>query len=129
MSKKINRFEELDVWQRATELAVMIYEISNKGKLSKDFSARDHFRKTVLSISNNIAEGFEYNSNNEFLRYLKYAKGSAGELRNQIYVIYKIGYIDQEAYEVLNNKTTELSQHIKNFMKYLKDFEKKKTNN
>lgn len=129
MSKKIERFEDLEVWERAVELAVEIYKISNNGKLSKDFTTRDHLRKTALSISSNIAEGFEYNSNNEFLRFLKYAKGSAGELRNQIIIIYKINYINQETFEFLNNKIIELSQHIKNFMKYLKDFEKKKVTN
>lgn len=126
MSKKIEKFEDLDVWERAVELAVEVYKIGKDGKLSKDFTTRDHLRKTAMSISSNIAEGFEYNSNLEFLRFLKYAKGSSGELRNQVLIIYKIGYLDQEIYESLNQKIIELSQHIKNFMKYLKDFEKQK---
>lgn len=126
MSKKIEMFEDLDVWERAVDLAVEIYKISDDGKLAKDFTTRDHLRKTAMSISSNIAEGFEYNSNNEFLRFLKYAKGSSGELRNQVLIIYKIGYLDQETYESLNDKIIELSRHIENFMKYLKDFEKQK---
>ncbi len=125
MANKIKRFEDLEVWQKAIEFVVEIYRISDEGKLKTDFSAKDQIRRASFSIANNIAEGFEYNATIDFLRFLKYAKGSAGEVRNQLIILYRIGYINKSEYEKLSGLVIELSQHIANFMKYLKDFRRK----
>lgn len=126
MGKKIDRFEDLEVWQKSTDFAVEIYRVSEIGKLSKDYDSKNQLRRAASSISNNIAEGFEYNNNIEFIRFLKYAKGSAGEVRNQLQLLKKIGYVEEAVFDDLYNRITELSQQIANFMKYLKKFEKDK---
>ncbi len=76
---RIQRFEDLKIWQEAIEVAVDVYGISGSGKLKNDFGAMDQIRRSATSISNNIAEGFEYNNNRDFIRYLRFAKGSCGE--------------------------------------------------
>lgn len=123
MGKKIERFEDLEVWQKAIDIAVDIYRLSESGKLSKDYDSKSQIRRAANSISNNIAEGFEYNNNSEFVRFLKYAKGSAGEVRNQLHLLKKIGYIDEPIFDSMYNKIIELSQQIANFIKYLRKFE------
>jgi len=71
----VKRFEDLEVWAKAVALAVAAYEVSNKGELKTDFGMRDQLRRAAVSVSNNIAEGFEYNNNKVFTRFLNYSKG------------------------------------------------------
>ena len=125
MEKSVKQFEDLDVWKKAIDIAVSIYKLSDQGKLSKDFESRSQIRRSVISISNNIAEGFEYNNNNELIRYLKYAKGSAGEVRSQLYILLKVDYIDEVTFQKYYEKLIELSQQLANFIKYLKKCENK----
>ncbi len=126
MATKIKYFEDLEIWQKATDAAVAIFEISEKGKLGRDYGSRDQIRRAVFSISNNIAEGFEYNNNTEFLRFLKYAKGSCGEVRNQLFILKRVEYLSEDFYMKMYSQLIELSQQIANFMKYLKIFESRK---
>jgi four helix bundle protein len=86
---KIERFEDLEIWNEAIVVGVKIYKLCETGKLKNDFSAKDQLRRAVVSISNNIAEGFEYNNNKVFQKFLTYSKGSAGEVRSQLYLLQK----------------------------------------
>lgn len=123
---KIKQFEDLEIWKEATAIAVKIYSVSEKGKLKVDFGLRDQLRTAAMSISNNIAEGFEYDNNKDFIKFLRYSKGSAGELRNQLYVLHKIEFIDKEFYDEFHKKLISLSRKIAGFIKYLKEYEKNK---
>jgi len=122
---KISHFEELDIWKDAVKIGVQIYKLTEFGKLKNDFSAKDQLRRAAISISNNIAEGFEYNNNRSFLKFLLYSKGSAGELRSQLYVLKEAGILDKDKFESLRSDLLKLSKSIEGFRKYLKDFEKK----
>ena len=62
---KINSFEDLEVWKNASDLGVEIYKLSSTGRISKDFGLRDQVQRAALSISNNIAEGYEYDNNKD----------------------------------------------------------------
>ncbi|RPI13044.1 MAG: four helix bundle protein [Ignavibacteriae bacterium] len=73
----INSFEELDIWKEASEIALNVYSITSIGDLKRDHGLKDQLQRAVVSISNNIAEGFEYDNNKDFIKYLRYAKGSA----------------------------------------------------
>lgn len=79
---KIEQFEDLPIWKQAAALALDIYRIAEAGKLKHDFCMKDQIKRAAISISSNIAEGYEYGNNKEFVRFLRYAKGSAGELRS-----------------------------------------------
>ena len=121
---KIERFEDLGIWKKGVEIAVQVYELADKGTLATDYRSRSQIIAAALSISNNIAEGFEYNSNRAFMKYLTYAKGSAGEVRSEAYVLMLTNRISKEDYERLYPQLVELSKEIKGFIKYLSDFEK-----
>ncbi|MGF1763360.1 four helix bundle protein, partial [Aliivibrio kagoshimensis] len=82
------RFEDLEVWKRSARLSAEVYKCFLK---SKDFGFKDQITRSSLSISSNIAEGYERRSNKEFLLFLSYARGPSGELRSQIYIGIEIG--------------------------------------
>ena len=116
---KIQRFEDLDVWQKSAALYKDISVLYEQGKLKNDFTAKDQLKRAALSISKNIAEGYEYENNLQFIRFLKYAKGSAGELRSMISILYERELIGETQSKKLIQDVTFISQSIKNFMKYL----------
>jgi len=117
---KIEKFEDIDIWNKAIDLYVEIYFISQISNLKKDFSATDQIKRAALSISNNIAEGFEYENNKEFIRFLKYSKGSAGEVRSMLHAFYRTQQITKEQHDKLLPIIIEISKNLKGFMKYLK---------
>lgn len=87
---------------------------------------KDQIRRSVASISNNIAEGFEYNNNRDFVKFLRYAKGSTGEFRNQLTILYRVKMIDVEPYELMYRKSINLGQKIGRLISYLKQYERNK---
>ncbi|MGQ0540336.1 MAG: four helix bundle protein [Blastocatellia bacterium] len=99
--RKVECFEDLFVWQKAVEFAKEIYLISERKGLKTDFGLRNQIRNAAVSISTNIAEGFERRSRKEYLNFLNIAKASAGEVRSLLYVAFLIGYIDSEEHVVL----------------------------
>jgi len=123
---KIERFEDLDLWNEAIVIGVEIYKLTSVGKLEKDYSSKDQLRRAAISISNNIAEGFEYNNNKSFIKFLKYSKGSAGELRSNLFVLKEASVISNGEYEGLETKLLTISKNIGGFIKYLNEFENKK---
>lgn len=99
-------FEELDVWKRGCGLVVKLHHTLRH---VQEFWLRDHVLRTALSIPSNIAEGAERNSKREFARFLAYAKGSAGELRTQLYLAMQIGAIDAATGKELVEETKRIS--------------------
>jgi four helix bundle protein len=120
---KIEKFEDMDLWREAVSIGVDIYNLISKGKLETDFSSKGQLRRAALSISNNIAEGFEYNNNKVFAKFLSYAKASAGELRSNLFVLKEAHVVDKSDHEYLDSKLTSASRNISGFIKYLKSFE------
>ena len=122
---KINKFEDLDIWKESISLVKEIYHITSEGQFNKDFSFKDQIRRAIISISSNIAEGFERNNNNELIRFLIISKGSIGEARSQFFIALEIGYISQEKFNDLNKKLKNLSKKIGGFINYLKQKKEK----
>jgi len=117
---KFNSFEEIVSWQKARELNLSIYTITNKNEtFKKDFGLRDQIRRSSISISSNIAEGFERQTTKEFIRFLYIAKASAGEFRSQLYLAFDLKYITNEDFEKLKLKVSEASKLISGLIKYL----------
>jgi four helix bundle protein len=83
---RIEKIEDLIIWQKARELSKKVYEITTEGKFAKDFGLRDQIRRSSVSVMSNIAEGFERQGDGEFKRFLSIVKGSLGEVRSQLYV-------------------------------------------
>ncbi|MBZ5515840.1 MAG: four helix bundle protein [Acidobacteriia bacterium] len=84
---KYERFEQLPVWQAAIEFAVEIYALTAKPVFRRHRSLRDQVERAAVSVSNNIAEGFERGTNNELLSFLYIARGSAGEVRSMLHLL------------------------------------------
>ena len=122
---KIKKFEELRIWKLSLKIAKEIYDLTSKKEFSKDFILRDQIRKAIISVSSNIVEGFEKNNNNEFIRFLKIAKGSVGEARNQLYIALAVNYIADEEFKRVNKDLEDLAGQIGGFIQYL---EKKRKN-
>lgn len=120
----ISSFEELDVWKKSVELCEQVYLQTNTSSLIRDFALRDQLRKSAVSIPSNIAEGFERESNNQFIYFLIIAKGSCGELRTQLFLTYKIGYITDETHKALREKCIMVSKQLSTFIKYLRSTRK-----
>jgi four helix bundle protein len=112
MPVKITSFEDLVIWQKAQELAVKVYKLADTNKfISNDFTLRNQLKTAAISISDNISEGFEYNNNPDFHRFLRIAKGSCGETRNKILFIKRMGYIDEKTGNDLNEEAKQLGKH------------------
>ena len=105
----VTRFEDLIVWQRSQEFTVSIYTFF--GSL-KDYGFRDQIPRASVSISNNIAEGFERQGSKEFARYLKISQASAGEVRSMLYLAQKLNYLNKERAKKMVKESNELSKMI-----------------
>ncbi len=124
----VKRFEDLDIWKLSIKISVLIYKVSEEGKLKQDWGLKDQIRRASISISSNIAEGFEYDNNKDFIKYLRYAKGSSGEVRSQLFVLKEIEYINEASYNELSEKLISVSKQISGLIKYLKEYENNKIN-
>ena len=113
------RFEELEVWKRSAKLSADLYK---KLKNLKDYSFKDQITRSGLSVSSNIAEGFERESNRQCLNFLSYAKGSCGELRSQIYIGMDVGYIDKKTANNWIKEAVEISSMLSGLMKTKRGF-------
>jgi four helix bundle protein len=114
-----NSFEELDVWKRACRLAVEMYDNLRN---CRDYGLKDQMTRAAVSIASNIAEGAERNSKAEYIRFLHIAKGSAAELRTQVYIVQQIGVYQ-------NTQTTELITELKEISSMLQGLIKSLTLN
>lgn len=115
----ITRFEEIEAWQTARELTRLIYEYTEDGKFARDFGLKDQIRRASVSIMSNIAEGFESQTQAQFIRYLGIAKASAGEVRSQLYVVRDLQYIKEEQFSTVFQLAEKNSRQIANFITYL----------
>jgi four helix bundle protein len=115
----INRFEDLQIWQLARELSRLIFELTSHEPFSKDFHFRDQIRAAAGSVMDNIAEGFERSGQFEFVNFLGIAKGSAGEVRSQLYRAFNQNYITKTELENLQSRYSNLAEQIAGFIKYL----------
>lgn len=114
-------FEELDVYSKSFDFTVTNFKLTNKNFVNKNIV--NQLEKAALSISNNIAEGFELQSNKQLIKFLFIAKGSCGECRNLLAVANKLEQIENTKYKELKSNTIEISKQLANFIKYLKKSE------
>lgn len=113
---KISSFEDIIAWQKAKELTVVIYELLDG---TKDYGFKDQLQRASVSIMNNIAEGFERQSNKEFRKFLFIAKGSCGEVRSMIRLGEGLGKISGEDSAKLIKLSTEISKMLSGLIKSL----------
>ncbi|WP_350978579.1 four helix bundle protein [Shewanella sp. AC34-MNA-CIBAN-0136] len=122
------RFEQLDVWKRASRLSCEIYKLTEK---VDNWGFKDQITRSGLSVPSNIAEGEERDTTKEKIRFLYYAKGSLGELVTQLYIGVEAGFLDKKTSIMLVNEAKELAKiigtMIKNKQSKIKDARKLRT--
>ena len=131
MSMKISRFEDIQAWQAARELCRVVYNLSGESQFAKDFGLRDQARRAAVSIMANISEGFDCNSNQEFIQFLyyDYALRSASELQSHFYVAQDQGYVMRSQFDEVYEGAGKVKRMIFGFIDYLRDHRKHSTGN
>lgn len=114
----MSHFEGLKVWQKAVELAVKVYEITKQDSLNKDFGLKDQMRRASVSISPNISEGDQLESDKSSIKHFRIAKGSAAELYTQSIIASRIGYLSREDYNYMNKECQEILGMLSNLIKH-----------
>lgn len=113
----IQKFEDLVCWQKAREMTRGVYKTLRE---CRDYGFKDQIQRAAVSVMSNIAEGFERGTQQEFLNYLFIAKGSAGEVRAQLYAALDVGYLDIETFKYLNGLAIECSRLLQSFAEKVK---------
>ena len=114
------KFEEIEAWRKARELTKQVYRISRTSMFARDFGLRDQIRRASVSIMSNIAEGYDRSGTGEFIQFLATAKGSAAEVKCQLYVALDENYIDESTFHELSALVTEIGNMIGGLMGYLR---------
>ncbi len=126
---KYNSFEEMPVYQKSLLFGVHVYHFTNTTpEIAKDFGLKGQLQRAAISISNNIAEGFERETKKELIRFLYFAKGSAGECRNMFNFLELLENVNEGIFLDFKNDITEISQQLGNYIKYLKNLETQNKN-
>ncbi len=122
---KYERFEDLPVWQAAADLAAKMFDWTQQSSLRGKGDLANQLQRAALSISNNIAEGFERGTTNELLNYLYIARGSAGEVRSMLCVMDRMPVFDAVTSEIAEMKQTctSISRQIHGWAKSLQNSE------
>jgi four helix bundle protein len=118
---RIEKFEDLEIWQEARKLCKRVYEITLEEPFCHDFKLRDQIRASSGSAMDNIAEGFNRQGNKEFTQFLYVVLGSAGETRSQSYRAFDFSYIDNKTFQELLDKTDSLCRKTYNLIQHLKN--------
>jgi four helix bundle protein len=115
------RFEDLRIWQDARGQANGVYDSFAYDSISgKDFGFRDQIQRCAVSVMNNIAEGFERRTDQDFARFLNIAKGSNGELRSMLYLAEDRNYLPLSTAETMRSFSESLSRAIESLSKHLR---------
>ena len=114
---RIEKFEDIKIWQKARELNLFVYTLF---KDNRDYRFRDQMQSASVSIMNNIAEGFERQGNKEFSRFLFISKGSCAEVRSMLYLAIDLKYISKPDFDNLYGLSEEISKMLSGFIKTLK---------
>ena len=112
----MKRFEDVLSWQHAKELTVLIYK---QFKSVHDGDFKYQIQRASVSIMNNIAEGFERNTDKELKHFLYIAKGSCGEIRSMLDLALTLKYINKTTYEECHGLAEEISKLLAGFIKKL----------
>jgi len=116
-----DRFEQLRIWQNARVQANGVYDSFDSSSLSsRDFGFRDQIQRSAVSVMNNIAEGFERRTDQDFARFLDIAKGSNGEVRSMLYLAEDRDYLSFETADAMRLFSEDLSAGIATLAKHLR---------
>jgi four helix bundle protein len=121
---RIDRFEDIEAWQLARELTRDVYGLTKKTKFSRDFGLKGQIQDAAGSSMHNIAEGFDSETNPEFIRFLRYAKRSCTEVQSELYVALDQKYITNAEFQDVYDHAGRTRAAIRGFIKYLMAYKK-----
>ncbi len=124
---KIERFEDIDAWKLARELTRKVYKLTKKPDFAKDYGLKNQIRDAAGSSMHNIAEGFDSETNPEFIRFLRYAKRSCTEVQSELYVALDEKYIPSDEFKETYELAGQTRATIRGFINYLVKFEGSKS--
>lgn len=122
---KIKRFEDIEAWQLARELTRKVYRITKKVRFAKDFELKGQIQDAAGSSMHNIAEGFDSETNAEFIRFLRYAKRSCTEVQSELYVALDEDYISRTEFQDVYEQARQTRAAARGFINYLRKFEER----
>ena len=128
---RIERFEDIEAWQLARELTRKVYDLTKKTKFTRDFGLKRQIQEAAGSSMHNIAEGFDSETNPEFVRFLRYAKRSCTEVQSQLYMALDQQYISNAEFKDAYDHAGRTRAAIRGFIKYLTNYkqsQRKKVN-
>lgn len=117
---RIERFEDIEAWKEARNLNKMMYHVSTRGPFKRDLALATQIQRAAISVMANIAEGFDRQSNREFVQYLYIASSSASEIQSHLYAALDLGYVKGEEFETLYEQAQTVKKLINGFIAYLK---------
>jgi four helix bundle protein len=123
---KIERFEDIEAWQLARELTRKVYRLTKKTRFAKDYGLKRQIQDAAGSSMHNIAEGFDSETNAEFMRFLRYAKRSCTEVQSELYVALDEEYITPSEFEDVYEQARRTRAAVRGFINYLKRYEERK---
>lgn len=121
---KFQKFEEIQAWQKAYDVTLLIYKITADANFAKDYGLKDQIRRASVSIMANIAEGHGRRTSVEFANFLNIARGSAAEVQSHLYIALGLNYINQKDFDEIYQKLTEISRMTLSLAQYLRTLEK-----
>jgi four helix bundle protein len=116
----IERYEDIQGWQKARELTNFVYAVTKQKAFARDFALKNQIRRAAISVMSNIAEGFEWGGRAEFIQFLSIAKSSAGEVQSQLYIALDQEYVIPEQFEKGYRLCDEAMRLIGGFIAYLR---------
>ena len=119
---KIERFEDIESWQLARELTRMVYRLTKKPGSAKDYELKGQIRRASGSTMHNIAEGFDSESNAEFIRFLRYSKRSCTEVQSELYVALDESYITADEFQQTYDHAARTRAAVRGFINYLTQY-------
>ena len=126
---KIEQFEDIDAWQLARELTRKVYRPTKKPEVAKDYGLKRQIQDAAGSSMHNIAEGFDSETNAEFIRFLRYAKRSCTEVQSELYVALDEEYISLDDFKDVYEQARRTRAAVRGFINYLKKYEERKATN
>lgn len=119
--KKAVKFTDLEVWQEGHALVVSIYKHSNSWPASEQFGLTSQIRRAIVSVTSNIAEGFSRSTKSDKKHFYTIAHGSLAEVQNQLLIAYDIGFLDDEVFKKLANKSVTVHKLLTGLIKSLQE--------
>ena len=123
---RIERFEDIEAWQLARELTRMVYSLTKKSEFARDYGLKGQIQDAAGSTMHNTAEGFDSESNSEFVRFLRYAKRSCTEVQSELYVALDQEYITTSEFQDVYDHAARTRAAIRGFIKYLISYQQNK---